>query len=131
MRLPQVMANRKRREGEWTIGTERVAEVESFVYLGVEFGKRVGWKEMKSKVLSKVEGRIKKVKVLRSAYGLGIKETLRVWEAIGRPLMEYGAEVWANAKWSADEAWKKFDWYEEKHQPRSGSRRARAVENEG
>ena len=39
-----------------------MAEVESFVYLGVEFGKRKGSKE-KSSVLSKVEGRIMKVGV--------------------------------------------------------------------
>ena len=41
----KVMANRKRKEGEWMIGNEKMAEVESFVYLGVEFGKRVGWRE--------------------------------------------------------------------------------------
>ncbi len=51
----KVVANRKRREGAWTIGGELMAEVESFVYLGVEFGKRKGSKEMKSRVLSKVE----------------------------------------------------------------------------
>ena len=54
-------------------------------------------------VLSKVEGRIKKVDVLRNTYGLGIKEALRVWDAIGRPVMEYGAEVWANAYWREGE----------------------------
>ena len=45
-----------------------MAEVESFVYLGVEFGKRKGSKEMKSRVLSKVEGN-SEVDVL--TYGLG------------------------------------------------------------
>ena len=99
----KVMANRRRREGAWKIGGEPMAEVESFVYLGVEFGKRKGSKEMKSRVLSKVEGRIRKVDVLRNTYGLGIREALRVWDAIGRPVMEYGAEVWANAYWREGE----------------------------
>jgi hypothetical protein len=99
----KVMANRKKSEGNWMIGNEKVAEVESFVYLGVEFGKRVGGKEMKGRILGKVEGRIKKVEMLRNTYGLGIKETLRVWEAIGRPVMEYGAEVWAGGKWAEGE----------------------------
>ena len=85
----KVMANRRRREGAWKIGGEPMAEVESFVYLGVEFGKRKGSKEMKSRVLSKVEGRIGKVDVLRNTYGLGIREALRVWDAIGRPVMEW------------------------------------------
>jgi len=99
----KMMASRKRKEGVWTIGGEPMAEVESFVYLGVEFGKRRGSKEMKSRVLSKVEARIKKVDVLRNTYGLGIKEAMRVWDAVGRPVLEYGAEVWANAYWKDGE----------------------------
>ena len=35
----KVMANRAREEGKWRIGEEEIAEVDSFVYLGVEFGK--------------------------------------------------------------------------------------------
>jgi len=42
----KVMANRKKSQGDWMIGGEKVAEVESFVYLGVEFGKKTRWKEM-------------------------------------------------------------------------------------
>ena len=77
----------------------KMAEVESFVYLGVEFGKRVGWRENKQKIIKKMEGRIKKIELLRSTYGLGINEVMRVWDVIGRPAMEYGAEVWANRTW--------------------------------
>ena len=35
----------------WKMGGEVIQEVQSFTYLGVEFGRRVGWKEMKEKVL--------------------------------------------------------------------------------
>ena len=76
------------------IGNEKMAEVESFVYLGVEFGKRVGWRENKQKIIKKMAGRIKKIELLRGTYGLGINEVMRVWDVIGRPAMEYGAEVW-------------------------------------
>jgi hypothetical protein len=58
---------------------------------------------MKEKVLSKIEGRIKKVELLRSTYGLGLRETMRVWEVVGRPVMEYGAEVWASNGWTEGE----------------------------
>ena len=99
----KVMASRKRAEGEWKIGNEKVAEVQSFVYLGVEFGKRVGWKEMKERVLGKMEGRIKKVELVSKTYGVGTREVLRIWETIGRPAMEYGAEVWAGGYWKEGE----------------------------
>ena len=36
---------------KWTMSEEVIQEVQSFTYLGVEFGRRVGWKEMKKKVL--------------------------------------------------------------------------------
>ena len=99
----KVMANRKKKEGEWMIGGEKVAEVESFVYLGVEFGKKGRWKEMRKKVLSKIEGRVRKVEMLRSTFGMGTKEALKVWDVIGRPVMEYGSEVWATGGWREGE----------------------------
>jgi hypothetical protein len=98
----KVMANRKR-QGGWLIGGEKVAEVESFVYLGVEFGKGNRWKEMKKKVLGKIEGRVRKVEMLRATFGLGTREALRVWDVVGRPMMEYGSEVWATGGWKEGE----------------------------
>ena len=58
---------------------------------------------MKQKMLKKMEGRVKKVEVLRRIYGLGINEAMRVWDVIGKPAMEYGAEVWANRPWREGE----------------------------
>ena len=37
--------------------------------------------------------------MLRGTFGLGTKEALRVWDTVGRPVMEYGAEVWATGRW--------------------------------
>ena len=31
--------------------------------------------------------------------GLGTKEALRSWDTVGRPVMEYGSEVWATGGW--------------------------------
>ena len=105
----KVMANRARKEGSWKMGEEKIAEVDSFVYLGVEFGKGPRWKEMKKKVMGKIEGRIRKVEMLRQTFGLGTKEALRVWDVVGRPVMEYGSEVWATGGWKeGEEAMYKF-----------------------
>ena len=86
------MANRPRKEGKWRIGEEEVAEVDSFVYLGLEFGKGPTFKEMKKRVKSKIEGRVRKVEML-STFGLGTKEGLRIWQLV---VMESGSEVWAS-----------------------------------
>ena len=40
-----------------------------FTYLGVEFGRRVGWKEMK-KVLEKVTKRMCEIEMMRRVYSL-------------------------------------------------------------
>ena len=74
----KVMANRAREEGKWRIGEEEIAEVDSFVYLGVEFGKGPRFKEMKKRVLSKIEGRVRKVEKLGGTFGLGTKVALSV-----------------------------------------------------
>jgi hypothetical protein len=58
---------------------------------------------MKKKVLGKIEGRIRKVELLRNTFGLGTKEALRVWDVVGRPVMEYGSEVWATGGWKEGE----------------------------
>ena len=80
------MANRAREEGKWR----------SFVYLGVEFGKGPRFKEVKKRVLSKIEGRVRKVEMLRVTFGLGTKEALSwtsgdgIWSGVGHRWMEGG-----------------------------------------
>ena len=45
----KVMRSGKERT-TWKMGGEVIQEVQSFTYLGVEFGRRVGWNEMKESV---------------------------------------------------------------------------------
>ena len=88
---------------KWTMGGEVIQEVQSFTYLGVEFGRRVGWKEMKKKVLEKATKRMCKIEMLRRVYGLSMTRTMQIWRTIGRPVLEYGAEVWIERDWKQAE----------------------------
>jgi len=96
---------RSGKEGvKWTMGQEVLHEVQSFTYLGVDFGRRVGWKEMKRKVLEKVTKRMSKVEMMRNVYGLSMARTMQIWKTICRPVMEYGTEVWIERDWKQAEA---------------------------
>ena len=86
----------------WKMGGEVIQEVQSF-YLGVEFGRRVGWKEMRKRVLEKVTKRMYKIEMLRPVSGLSVGRTMQIWRTIGRPVLEYGAEVWVERDWKQEE----------------------------
>ena len=78
----KVMRSGKERT-TWKMGGEVIQEVQSFTYLGVEFGRRVGWKEMKKKVLEKVTKRMCKIEMLRRVYGLSVGRTMQIWNGGG------------------------------------------------
>ena len=58
---------------------------------------------MKKKVLEKVTKRMCKIEMLRRVYGLSGGRTMQIWRTIGRPVLEYGAEVWVERDWKQAE----------------------------
>ena len=44
-----------------------------------------------------------KIEMLRRVYGLSVGRTMQIWRTIG-PVLEYGAEVWAERDWKQAEA---------------------------
>ena len=49
---------------------------------------------MESKLATKTQGRAAKVITLSEMHGVNVSTCVRVWESIGKPAMEYAAEVW-------------------------------------
>ena len=65
-----------------------------FTYLGVIFGKRAGWSRMEKKLSDKVQAKIAKILTLHGMFGIDVDSCIRIWNSIGRPVMEYAAEIW-------------------------------------
>ena len=82
------------RGGKWRLGKEEIKQVDDFTYLGVCFGRRAGWKAMEDKLAARVRDRIGKTLTLRKMHGLEVSLCVQVWDSIGEPAMQYGAEVW-------------------------------------
>ena len=94
----KVMRSGKERT-TWKLDGEVIQEVQSFTYLGVEFGRRVGWKEMKKKLLEKVTKRMCKIEMLRRVYGLSVARTMQILRTIGRPVWSTVRKVWVERDW--------------------------------
>ena len=92
----KVMSNLK--DTKWLLGGEEVKQVEEFTYLGVTFGKRAGWKHMEEKLRNLAGTRVGRVLTMRRMHGIAVSTCARIWEAIGEPVMNYGAEVWDNRR---------------------------------
>ena len=71
-----------------------------YKYLGIELKSGLCFKQYKEKILKEARGTMMRV------WGMGMREgellvedCVRVWQALVRPLLEYGVVVWGEAKW--------------------------------
>ena len=91
----KVMSNLRGRT--WKLGEEEIKQVEDFTYLGITFGKRglESHGEQDGESSKRPSGQIL---TLRKMYGVGVSTCVKMWNVIGEPVMNYGAEVWVVAK---------------------------------
>jgi hypothetical protein len=80
------------------LGLEQLDEVESFTYLGVDFNFDLNWWPMKQRVLMKAKSRLALISKA-IANGLSPLASLKLWNSLIRPVLEYSAEVWGGSRW--------------------------------
>jgi hypothetical protein len=79
----------------WSIGNEEVEVVDEYTYLGVVFTNRVGdwgrhWEEVVAKATKSSNDLLW---MCRQDRGLRPRSAMTLWNAIVRPILEYGSEV--------------------------------------
>jgi len=84
----------------WELDGVEIGETSVYKYLGIELKSGLCFKQYKEKILKEARGTMMRV------WGMGMREgellvedCVRVWQALVRPLLEYGVVVWGEAKW--------------------------------
>ena len=84
--------------GSYFLGFEQLEVVNQFKYLGVDFQNNLSWKDHKIRIAKKAHSRIAVVNKA-IAEGLTTETGEKLWTAMIRPILEYGAEIWGGGRW--------------------------------
>ena len=87
-------AELKKREKPWRLGKEGIEEVEDYIYLGVWINRQVNGHNghLEGKALG-LQNLARGGKLWKNEQD--IKAGLTMWEVVCKPVLNYGAEVWA------------------------------------
>ena len=96
---------RTRKEGRrwWLAGVE-IQETGSYKYLGVDLVSRLNFKKMKERYVAQARKRMMMVWAMGMRRGELPADCCKVWNALVRPVLEYGAVIWGDVKWEEAEA---------------------------
>ena len=96
---------RKTKEGrKWTLAGEEIQETECYKYLGVELVGRLDFKKLKERYVAEARKRMMLVWAMGMRGGeLPAIDCCMVWNALVRPVLEYGAVIWGDVKWEEAE----------------------------
>ena len=99
-----VFGSRKKKEMKWFLGGGEIKQVNKYKYLGIDMKGNLKWGDYKKRQLEKAEGRLNFVGAMGINSGmLSVKAADKVWKALVRPIVEYGAEIWGGGDWEDGE----------------------------
>ena len=89
---------------KWTLAGEEIQETECYKYLGVELVGRLDFKKLKERYVAEARKRMMLVWAMGMRGGeLPAIDCCMVWNALVRPVLEYGAVIWGDVKWEEAE----------------------------
>ena len=95
-----VFGQRKNAEEEWSLGGEKIEQVKTYKYLGLDVKGNLAWNILRERLASKTR------KAMTIAWAMGVQSghlsalaADAVWKVLVRPIAEYGAEIWGDVKW--------------------------------
>jgi hypothetical protein len=96
---------RSKEARKWRLAGVEIQETESYTYLGVELVSRLNFKKLKERCVANARKRMMLVWAMGMRRGeLPVADCCRVWNALVRPVLEYGAVIWGEVKWDEAEA---------------------------
>ena len=91
-------------ERKWCLAGVDIQETDSYKYLGVDLVSSLNFKKLKSRLVADARKRLMLVWAMGMRRGeLPVEHCCRVWNALVRPVLEYGAVVWGDVKWEEAE----------------------------
>ena len=94
--------NNKNTKREWKLAGAEIGETQSYKYLGIDLVSGLNFKKVKERMITKARKRMQ-VWAMGMRGGELVEDCRRVWEALVRPILEYGAVVWGEVKWEEAE----------------------------
>jgi len=89
---------------KWMLGGVEIGETSMYKYLGIELKSGLSFKHYKKKIVAEARRRMMLVWAMGMREGkLGVTDCVRAWQALVRPVLEYGTVVWGEAKWEEGE----------------------------
>ena len=85
-------------EGDWMWGKQKLPNVSSYTYLGVEFSHNGAWDLHIKKVVDTGRGKINKVHSIISNRDINLSARRLLLLSVIRPSIEYGSEIWEGNK---------------------------------
>jgi len=92
-------------ERKWMLAGVEIEETDSYKYLGVDLVSGLNFKNLKARYVADARKRMMLVWAMGMRRGeLPPKDCCMVWNALVRPVLEYGAVVWGDVVWEEAEA---------------------------
>ena len=89
---------------KWWLAGEEICETCMYKYLGIELRSGLSYKHYKEKIVTEARKRMMLVWAMGMREGaLGVEDCVRAWQALVRPVLEYGTVVWGDVKWEEAE----------------------------
>ena len=96
---------------KWKLADVEIGETDMYKYLGIELRSGLSFKHYKAKIVGEARKRMMLVWGMGMREGaLGVKDCVRAWQALVRPVLEYGTVVWGEAKWEQGEQVQREMW---------------------
>jgi hypothetical protein len=94
----------RNKDRKWRLAGEEVGETCMYKYLGIELRSGLSFKHYKDKIVTEARKRMMLVWAMGMREGmLGVEDCVRAWQALVRPVLEYGTVVWGDVKWEQAE----------------------------
>jgi hypothetical protein len=91
-------------ERKWWLAGVEIQETDSYKYLGVDLVSGLNFKKLKERIVADARKRMMLVWAMGMRRGeLPVEHCCRVWNALVRPVVEYGAVIWGDVQWEEAE----------------------------
>ena len=94
----------RNKDRKWKLAGVEIGETSMYKYLGIELRSGLNFAHYKAKIVAEARKRMMLVWAMGMSEGaLGVSDCVRAWQALVRPVLEYGVVVWGDAKWEQAE----------------------------
>ena len=84
---------------KWRLVGVEIGETDKYKYLGIDLRSGLCFKQYRARIVAEARKRMMLVWAMGMRGGeLAVKDCVRVWQALVRPVLEYGTIVWGNVK---------------------------------